>query len=610
MKHLIHQVGSLQDLDAFLNSENNVSIYGTASSVLVQLYSSILTKDQFQAYQSLILKTWPKASLIGGSSAGEVTFGRSLSNSVLFSALCFEEAQVELFSSDCVLENQSDASNRLRDWISSKATGDCPQGQLQGVLLLTTPTTLIPEGLISILNEYKMPLQVIGGGLGVRREEFFSLIMSNHHISHVGFVAVGLFGDQLELLPMNHLGWQAFSQTMTITRCEPHLVLEVDGKPAFDLYHRYLNIDNDAAFESNTRSFPFLVKNNGHDIARVPVGVRENGALEFYAQLREGDQFRIGYADPTSMIKSVRELQDQMADFEPEGILIYSCDSRLFLLGGDVDLETYPFDLVAPTAGFYTTGEYCGYMGGLATLNSTFVVLGLKENTASHSEKKVKTLGSSPVVKDYWEWRKGYTDQDILKNVVVKDPLAVSRLVKFISVITEELESSNQALEKLSIIDKLTQLYNRMKLDEIMSQEVVRAKRYGSTFTIIMLDVDYFKQVNDLHGHLVGDQILVEIGQLLKASLNRESDVLGRWGGEEFLIILPENELDQGIKLASKLRQTIAKEAFSFGIKKTCSFGVTTYKADDTEDSMLIRADQALLRAKELGRNRVEFEFD
>ncbi|PRR83686.1 diguanylate cyclase [Clostridium vincentii] len=159
---------------------------------------------------------------------------------------------------------------------------------------------------------------------------------------------------------------------------------------------------------------------------------------------------------------------------------------------------------------------------------------------------------------------------------------------------------------KLSITDKLTQLYNRLKLDETFENELARSRISKKTFSIILLDIDHFKLVNDTFGHQVGDTVLVEIANILKNNVG-STDVIGRWGGEEFLIILPEVEGKGGKLLAEKLRAKIDHNNFMIAGHLTSSFGVAVYKDDISPASMVSRADEALYKAKENGRNRVEF---
>ena len=159
--------------------------------------------------------------------------------------------------------------------------------------------------------------------------------------------------------------------------------------------------------------------------------------------------------------------------------------------------------------------------------------------------------------------------------------------------------------EKLSITDQLTKIYNRVHLEESFKEELNRAKRYNSKFSIILLDVDHFKEVNDNYGHDIGDEILIDMAKILQKHI-RATDILGRWGGEEFLIILPETDVVKAEQLAEKLRVEIENHTFVEIGKKTSSFGVSEFKIDDESSKEIVkRADNALYEAKNLGRNRV-----
>lgn len=165
--------------------------------------------------------------------------------------------------------------------------------------------------------------------------------------------------------------------------------------------------------------------------------------------------------------------------------------------------------------------------------------------------------------------------------------------------------TDKKRVEELSVTDQLTRLHNRMFLETSFHREINRAKRYGHSFSVIMMDIDHFKEVNDTYGHDVGDQVLVMISKLLSQNI-RDTDILGRWGGEEFLIICPHTTNDEAFALAEKLRKGI--EVFPFDVvgTKSCSFGISEFDLNDEGYKEVVkRADEALYRAKGNGRNCV-----
>jgi len=170
-----------------------------------------------------------------------------------------------------------------------------------------------------------------------------------------------------------------------------------------------------------------------------------------------------------------------------------------------------------------------------------------------------------------------------------------------------ELERLNAEVRRLSIMDELTGIFNRRGFFEIGQREVDRAKRAGTPLSAIMLDLDHFKQVNDVHGHAAGDRVLTEVAARCGRRL-RKSDLIGRYGGEESAVLLPQASLEGAIGVAESLRRAVAEEPVIVGkvsLEQTISLGVATMNAETLGlDELLAQADMALYRAKETGRNR------
>lgn len=172
-----------------------------------------------------------------------------------------------------------------------------------------------------------------------------------------------------------------------------------------------------------------------------------------------------------------------------------------------------------------------------------------------------------------------------------------------------ELRRQKEAAELLARTDELTGLANRRAFYEAANHEIQRASRYGVPLTLVLTDLDHFKSINDSYGHHVGDVVLQAFARTLNASI-REVDLAGRWGGEEFVILMPDTSLGETLRVAERMRLTVAGAPMragkhSFGY--TASFGVATFSADTpTLDALLSRADEALYRAKAHGRNRIE----
>lgn len=195
------------------------------------------------------------------------------------------------------------------------------------------------------------------------------------------------------------------------------------------------------------------------------------------------------------------------------------------------------------------------------------------------------------------------------KQVVVSILILITLWIMAWQILQHYIQTleNEKKLEHLSQTDQLTGLYNRHKLHQVFTSEINRSNRFEEVFGVILLDLDLFKNVNDTYGHDVGDLVLKEISNILKDNI-RASDTLGRWGGEEFLIILPKIDIDGAKILAEKLRKEIENHQFTIAGKMTASFGLAYYKKGDDENSIIKRADDALYKAKEIGRNIVKIE--
>lgn len=162
-----------------------------------------------------------------------------------------------------------------------------------------------------------------------------------------------------------------------------------------------------------------------------------------------------------------------------------------------------------------------------------------------------------------------------------------------------------EELKKLATTDNLTKLSNRAKFYEVIDREVERFKRHGQPLSMLLFDIDDFKTINDTHGHNVGDEALKSLTRLVAAQL-REIDYFVRWGGDEFIIVAPDTGIDKAAALAERARKVVEAHTFQTAGRFTLTFSVTQFKAGDTVDSFLKRADRGLYRAKEAGKNRVE----
>lgn len=171
----------------------------------------------------------------------------------------------------------------------------------------------------------------------------------------------------------------------------------------------------------------------------------------------------------------------------------------------------------------------------------------------------------------------------------------------------EKVRLRTEDLQKIANTDQLTQVKNRGAILEALEAELKRTERYDHDLSLLMLDLDFFKEINDKHGHLEGDDVLSRVATTIRETC-RQTDSVGRYGGEEFLVILPETSLQQASDLAGRIRLAVSECKTHNGDSVTCSIGVSHYSRGDTMVEMIKVADNRVYRAKDLGRNTVVSE--
>ena len=163
-------------------------------------------------------------------------------------------------------------------------------------------------------------------------------------------------------------------------------------------------------------------------------------------------------------------------------------------------------------------------------------------------------------------------------------------------------------MEEMAHTDSLTGLRNRKHMDEALAAETERVKRYGGHYAVVLLDIDHFKDINDTHGHQIGDLVLINLGHVLRENC-RATDQVGRWGGEEFLILCPGIGWRDAAILAEKIRSILENERFHKQVRVTASLGVAEFQPGEAINDLVARVDKALYQAKLAGRNTVRSSF-
>ncbi len=327
---------------------------------------------------------------------------------------------------------------------------------------------------------------------------------------------------------------------------------------------------------------------------------------------KDGSSFIVEVASD-AMFKSGREagsvtiFRDISSRKEAENYLQEAHD-KMDLLSNNIETQIWSL-ISSDTYGAvnHAHAEFCG-LSPKAMENKTFFDLFPRDVAEASVKSNLAVFtGKNQIRSEEWVYN-GRGERRLLS--MIKTPkLSVDGYVKYVICSGEDITERKQMEEQLRELcntDPLTRAFNRRYFLQVLETEVQRSQRYGSTFALVMCDIDHFKKVNDVFGHKTGDTVLTGIVDSIQERV-RGADVFARWGGEEFVLLLANITLTDAVPLVENIRENIRMLDFGVVRMVTVSFGVTIYRADDTVDTLLNRADNLLYDAKAAGRNCVRF---
>lgn len=563
-----------------------------AENILIQVFCGISDIKEVESLRSIVGTFFPGSAVIGASSGGEIINGEVAENSIIISVSSFEHTRVK-----SVLIEQND---------DLEAAGES-MGQAFGVG--GTPNVVIVFGCglkdgryvnnFSFLNALNRELEgtVIAGGQAGGYDEMQSrvFVFTENGLTDRGFAGAYLWGTELCIHMAYNLSWVPIGKRMTITRAQGNRIYSIDQKSVRDIYQQYLGIEAMPSSLYLINQFPLMIKREGMTVTN-PVGrVNRDGSFDFLHVFRTGEQVRFSFCDAGLQEEGALNLGHTISGYEPEAVFVYSCESRKALFGKDIQVDMAALTGCPSSAGFFTFGEhytdsnFCSHF-----LQQTMTVLSISEALSCRQE-----TANRPVYTEL-------SDTDLRRFRILK---ALSHLVTSTA---QELESKNAELAELADKDWLTGLANRRRFDAMLKVRLKEHRRSESPLSLILLDVDFFKQYNDRYGHVAGDNCLRGIAQVLSEEMRRSSDMAFRYGGEEFGVLLPFTDYRGAFNVAETIRShvenlSIPHEGSQVNKYVTVSLGVLTLgnNPEMSPSKVLKYCDRLLYQAKDEGRDRV-----
>ena len=519
--------------------------------------------------------------IVGSMSAGEIKDGRMIRRGLLVSAMLFENSEVGILRFDDVKGNEVATGIRIR-----QALDAIPD--LQAAEMLFPGTEMDTEHMYAEISGCRRGIRIFGGypgGHKLNSPEHF--IFDATGAMYNSMLIVTYAGRDLHFDMDKSIGWVPLGMPFKVTKAQGKHLIELDGRPAAEVYEKFLQIDRkehdnaEEAFE-----FPLMARQNGEDRLRSVVHIEEDGSFWLHGFVTEGMDINLTYGDPSNIVEKVNERLEALRRFKPQAVLLYSCVVRKTFWEDFVDMEMVPFAQMCCTSGFHTWGEILRNerTGELGENNITMLSIGIREGDASEAEL--------PAIR---------VDDTVLQG----QASVLRRLTRLVYTTMGELQRAHNKLKFMAERDALTGLYNRGKIEQLIND----ALDGEGQVSLAMLDLDFFKKINDNHGHDVGDMTLQEIAGIMNTSvIGYEGAQIGRWGGEEFFILLPGMDEGKVMAFAERLRRAVDRHIFPYIGHLTISQGVITVCGGrDLDRKTVYKAvDDALYRAKEDGRNTIK----
>ena len=561
------------------------------NQILIQVFSGSSDLNILKLLLSDLTDVFPNISIIGTTTSGEIMDDELLEENIVINVTMFEQTQVytQLITQN---DNLFDAGKEIGTSFSKYN----PKALILFGCGLKDKRTIGGTELLTSLKKELPDTVIAGGQAGDNGEGEITYVFTQDGITSHGVASAALSSEKLSVNNSYNLAWIPIGTKLTITKVKGSRVYTINNQTPYELYSHYLGKNVAEGLPLSAVDFPLIIERDGISMAIHATGINDDGSFDYIHSFTAGEQVQFGFCHIGLLELGAKKIFDNLKEKETQALFIYSCVSRKWILGSDVSLEINPLAKLAPTSGFFSYGEYYSHPAGENLfLSQTMTVLTLAEG----SQEKKTIIG---------EFSSQITNED---SKQLKTLRVLHRLVETSA---RENEIINAKLIELSEKDALTGLYNRRYMDKYLESELKRIRRSTEPLSIIFIDIDFFKQYNDVYGHVAGDNCLRGVAGEIAYVTKRLTDVAIRYGGEEFMCIFPLTAYEGVMILAEELRDAIERlniphSASLVSKFVTISIGVVTINHKNkylSSKEFVNLCDEQLYTAKELGRNQVQ----
>lgn len=558
------------------------------SQLLIQFFGGTTDISEIHQFQIYFQSHFPKATLIGATSDGIIDGTHVYANQeclVVFTV--FEQTRLKslLLSHDDTYQDFFESGKRMASALIAHDT--------KVLITFTDGINTNGEEYIEGISSFEKKIVIAGGMAGDNGAIKKTYVFDKDTITSNGAVAVALNSENLEVVTDYSFDWIPIGKKLKVTKAVKNRVYEIDGISAVEMYSKYLGEELAQHLPQIGIEYPLILMKDGIPMGRAVLYKHDDGSLTFAGNIKEGEFVRFGLGNAEVILRNgnyhLRNILEK-STHQPETFFIYSCMARRRFIGHYIEKEIELYEKIAPTAGFFTYGEFYHDSQENQLLNETMTVLALSESKTAIQ----KFTDNALVYENYYSVNPLHI-MSHLANVVSSELEDLNHHLK------AKIEDSTAYIMKQAYYDELTNLPNRLKLLEDLPRYVGKI--------LLLVNIDDFTLVNDFYGHVIGDFVLKSIPLILEECADKENIVIYRLPSDEFVLILEGVHsvlmLENKIKvILSKIKHAkISYNNYSINIDVTIAASIINKSGTGLSD-----ADMALKVAKRANKSFLIFD--